>query len=120
MGPYIVRRRASLPLVTNFLRGMGFSLGQAVKYDPHQIISKRSKANKCKPFEHNEVLALREIENWDDFPNPAPMDTSIERDTGSYLPGIASPQRELAKIVAIAGDVSPLVSYSVSSVKIGG
>ena len=32
---------------------------------------------------------------------------------------MASPQRELAKIVAIAGDVSSLVSYSASSVKRG-
>ena len=35
VGPYTVRNRASLPLVTNFLRGMEFSLGQAVNYDPH-------------------------------------------------------------------------------------
>ena len=34
--------------------------------------------------------------------------------------GIASPKRELAKIVSIAGDVSSLVSYSASSMKIWG
>ena len=109
-----------MPLVTNLLRGMGFSLEQAVNYDPHQIISKRRKAHKCKPFEHTKILILREVANWDDFPNLAPMDTSIEQDTGSYFPRIVSPQRELAKIVAIAADVLSLVSYSMSLVKRGG
>ena len=45
------------------------------------------------------------------------MATSIEQDTGSYFPGIASPQRELDKIVAIAKDFSSLVNYSASSMK---
>ena len=93
LGPYTVRNRASLPLVTNLLRGMGFSLRQAINDDPHQIISKRRKSHKCNPFEHNEILGLREATNWDDFPNPTPMDTNIEQDTGSYFLGIASPQR---------------------------
>ena len=109
-----------MPLVTNLLRGMGFSLGQAVNYDPHQIISKIRKARNSRPFEHTEIVGLREAANCDDFPNPAPMDTSIEQDTGSYLPGIASPQRELDKIVAIAREVSSLVIYSASSLKRGG
>ena len=85
---------------------MEFSLGQAVNYDPHPIISKRRKAHKCRPFEHTEISGLREVENWDDFPNPAPMETSIEKDTGSQLPRVASPQRELAQVVAIAGEFS--------------
>ena len=33
--PYIVRSRASFPLVTNLLRGMEFSPGQVINYDPH-------------------------------------------------------------------------------------
>ena len=78
VGPYTIRIRAALPLVTNLLRGMGFSLEQAVNYDPHQIISKRRKAHKCKPFEHTEILILKEAANRDDFPNLAPMVTSIE------------------------------------------
>ena len=118
--PYTVRSRAALPLVTNLLIGMEFSLGQAVNYDPHQIISKRRKAHKCRPFEHTEIPELREAANWDDFPNPASMDTSIEQSTGSQLPGINSSQREVAKVVSIAGGVSSLVSYSASSIKRGG
>ena len=78
------------------------------------------KAHKCKPFENTEILGLREEANWDDFPNPTPMDTNIEQDIGSYFPGIASPQRELDKIVAIAREVSSLVSYSAISMKRGG
>ena len=47
------------------------------------------------------------------------MDSSAEQDTGSQLPGIVSPQKELATIVAIVGGYSSLVSYSVSSIKRG-
>ena len=64
--PYTVRSRYALPLVTNLLRGMGFSLGQAVNYDPHKIISKRRKAHKCKHFEHTKIPRLKEVEYWDD------------------------------------------------------
>ena len=52
VGPYTLRSIASLPLVGNLLRDMGYSLEQAMNYDPHQIISKRRNAHKCKPFEH--------------------------------------------------------------------
>ena len=77
VGPYIVRSRDALPLVTNLLRGMGFYLEQAANYDPYEIISKRRKAHKCKPFEHTEIPRLREVANWDDFPNSTMMDISI-------------------------------------------
>ena len=56
---------------------MGFSLEQDINYDPHQVISKRRKAHKCKPFEHIEIPGLREAANWDDFPNSTTMDISI-------------------------------------------
>ena len=79
MGPYTVKSRAALPLVGNLLKDMVFSLEQAMNYDPHQIISKRRKAHKCKPFEHNEIPGHMEAENWDDFPNPTAMDISIGR-----------------------------------------
>ena len=82
---------------------MEFPQDQAINYDPHQVISKRKTTLKCRPFEQMEVPGIRGKANWDDFPNPAPMDTSTEQDTGSQLPGIASPQRDLAKVVAIAG-----------------
>ena len=76
--PYTFRSRAAFPLVTNLLRGIEFSPGQAINYDPHQVISKRRKAHKCRPFEHTEVPGLREVANWDDFPIPSLMDTSAE------------------------------------------
>ena len=41
IGPYTVKRRNALPLVNSLLKSMGFSLGHAINYDPHQIISKR-------------------------------------------------------------------------------
>ena len=52
IGPYTLKSRTSLPLVDSLLKSMGFSLGHAINYDPHQIISKRRQANKRKPFEH--------------------------------------------------------------------
>ena len=83
------------------------------------MISKRRKSHKSRPFEHTEIPGLREVANWDDFPNPSLMETGIEQDTGSQLPEVASPQRELAQAFAIAREFSSLVSYSESSIKRG-
>ena len=47
------------------------------------------------------------------------MDTSIKQGTGSQLPGVVSPQRELATVATIAGGFSSLVNYSTSSMKRG-
>ena len=90
-----------------------------MNYEPHQIISKRRKAHKCKPFEHTEIPGLREAANWDNFLNPTVMDISIGRSYISPLPRETSPQRELSKVVEIAGNTSLLVSYSGSSMKRG-
>ena len=119
VGPYTVRSRASLPLVGNLLKDMGFSLEQVVNYGPHQIISKRRKAHKYKTFEHTEIPELRETTNWDDFPNPTAMDVSIGQSFVSPLPWVTSHQRELYKVVAISGNVPSLVNYSGSSMKRG-
>ena len=73
----MVKSRAALPLVSNLLKGMGFSLEHAINYNPHQVISKRRKSHKSKPFEHTEITWIREVANWDDFPNSITMDTSI-------------------------------------------
>ena len=108
-----------MPLVGKLLKDMGFSLEQDVNYDPHQIISKRRKPHKCKPFEHSETPGLKEVANWDDFPNSAAMDVSIGQSSVSPLPWVTSPQRELSKVVEIAGNTSLLVSYSGSSMKRG-
>ena len=62
-GPYVVKSRAALPIIDNFLRSMGFSLGFSINYDPHQAISKRRQENKNKPFKINEVAGLREAAN---------------------------------------------------------
>ena len=62
-GPYVVKSRATLPIIDNLLNSMGFSLGTAINYDPHQVISKRRQENNNKPFEHTEVFGLREAAN---------------------------------------------------------
>ena len=40
-GPYAVKSRVALPVIDNMLNSMGFPLGVAINYDPHQMISKR-------------------------------------------------------------------------------
>ena len=60
LGPYIVRNKVALTLVSNSLRGMEFPQDQAMNYDPHQVISKRKTNLKCRPFEHMEVPGLIE------------------------------------------------------------
>ena len=85
---------------------MGFPQDQEVKYDPHQVISKRRTTLKCRPFEHTKVPGLREKVNWDDFPNTVPVDTSAKQDSSSQLPGANPPQQDLVAVVAIAGGYS--------------
>ena len=86
-------------------------MGQAINYDPHQIISKRRQANKNNPFEHIEIVGLREEANWEDYPNYITKDISMQRESVSSLPGNNSSQMNLSNIVAMAGNVSSLVSF---------
>ena len=92
-------------------------MGQAINYNPHQIISKRSQANKNKPFKHTEIDGLREEANLEDYPNYTTKDISMEQDSASSLPGNNSSQMNLSNIVAMAGNVSSLVSFSESTKK---
>ena len=78
VGPYVVKCRASIPIIENLLRSMGFSLGASINYDPHQVISKRREENKNKPFEHTEVVGIREAANWEDYTNKTPNNISME------------------------------------------
>ena len=96
---------------------MVFSLGTSINYDPHQVISKRRQENKNKPFEHTEVAGLREAANWEDFPNKAPDNVSMEQDFVSFLLGNNSPLMDLSNIVAVAGNISSLISFSGTSKK---
>ena len=57
---------------------MGFSLGTAINYDPHQVIYKSRQENNNKHFEHTEVARLREETNWEDYPNKAPYNVNME------------------------------------------
>ena len=62
-GPYVVKSKVALPVIDNMVKSMGFPLGVAINYDPHQMISKRKKGNNNKHFEHIEVAILREATN---------------------------------------------------------
>ena len=96
---------------------MGFSFGTAINYDPHQVISKRRQANNNKPFEHTEVVGLKEAANWEDYPDKAPDNVSMEQASISSLPGNNSPPMNLSNIVAIAGNICSLMSFSGTSKK---
>ena len=96
---------------------MGFSLGVAIKYDPHQVISKRRHENKNNNFEHIEVDGLREAVNWENYPNKTPDNINMEPYSVSPIPrNIYSPM-DLSNIVTIAGNISSLKSFSGNSKK---
>ena len=90
---------------------MGFSLGVSINYDPHQVISKRRQENKNNPFEHTEVAGLRETANWEDYPNKTPNNISMEQDYVSSIPGNNSSPMDLSNIVAVASNISSLISF---------
>ena len=96
---------------------MGFSLGDAINYDLHQVISKRRHENKNKPFEHTEVTRLREATNWEDYPNKTPGNISMEQYSVSSIPGNNLSPMDLSNIVVVAGNISSLISFSRNSKK---
>ena len=55
IGPFVIKRKSSLPMIERMLREMGFLVESSINYDPHHIISNRIQANKNKPFEHSKV-----------------------------------------------------------------
>ena len=116
-GPYVVKSRVALPIINNLLISMGFSLGVAINYDPHQVIYKIREANKNKPFEHTEVDGLREAANWEDYANKAPDNINMGQDLVSSIPGNNSSPMDLSNIVAVAGNISSLISFSGNSKK---
>ena len=90
---------------------MGFSLGAAIDYDPHRVISKRIQENKNKTFEHTEVPGLGEEANWEDYPNNTPYYISMEQDCVSPVLGNDSSPMDLSNIVAVVGNISSLVIF---------
>ena len=90
---------------------MGFSLGDAIDYDTHQVIYKRRHTNKNNPFEHTKVAGLREAANWEDYRNKAPNNISMEQDSVSSILGNNSSPMDLSNIVAFAGNISSLIGF---------
>ena len=104
-GPYVVKSRAALPVIDNMLKSMGFPSRVAINYDPHQMISKRRHANNNKHFEHTEVVGVREVANWEDYPKQAPDNVCMEMDSVSSLPGNYPPPMDLSDVIAATGNV---------------
>ena len=63
------------------------------------------------------VTGLREAANWDDYPNHTTKDVSMEQNSASSIPRENSSPMNLSNIVAMAGDVSSLVSFSENTKK---
>ena len=81
------------------------------------MISKERQENRNNPFEHTEVAGLKEATNWEDYPNKTPDNISMEQDSMSSIPGNNYPLMDLSNIVAVAGNISSLVSFSRNSKK---
>ena len=96
---------------------MGFSLGATINYDPHQVISKIWHANNNNPFENTEVAGLREAANLEYYPNKTLDNISMEQDFVSSIRGNNSPPMDLSNIVAVASNISSLISFSGNSKK---
>ena len=117
VGPFVLKSRYALPTIDNLLKSMGFSLGVAINYDPHQVISIRRQENKNKPFEHTEVAGIKEEANWEDYHDKALDNVNIEQDSVYSLPGNNFLPMDISNIVAIAGNESSLISFSGTSKK---
>jgi hypothetical protein len=63
IGPFIVKTRSCLSQVQENLKEFGFAQLQGRRYDPHQIISKRSLMKKQAPYEHEWVDGFDKLEN---------------------------------------------------------
>ena len=74
-------------------------------------------ANNNKPFEHIELVGLREVANWEDYPNQDPDNVCMEMDYVSSLPGNNSPPMDLSNILAATGNVSFLIIFSENTKK---
>ena len=111
IGPYVIKSTTALPIIDNLLRSMGFSLGSPINYDAQQVISKRILENKNNLFEHTEVDGLRDVANWEDYPNNTPDNISMEQESVSPILGNNSSPMDLSNIVAIAGNISSLISF---------
>ena len=81
------------------------------------MISKRRQANKNNPFKKIEIARLRQAMNWDDYPNLTTKEVNMEQNSASSLPGENSSPMDLSKIVTMARDVYPLVSFSENTKK---
>ena len=111
MGPFFIKRKASLSIIEIMLREMGFLVEFDVNYDPHHVISNRRQANKNKPFEHFEVAGLSEATNWLDYPKDIKNGENMQGDSLSSTLGNSSPQHDLCSVIAATIQITPLASF---------
>ena len=85
VGPFIIKNKASLPMIERLLREMGFPNEAAINYDPRHIISIKRQVNEDKPFEHYEVAGIPETANWLDYPHENQRYVDMQEDSTSSV-----------------------------------
>ena len=63
VGPFIVKKKSSLPVIQGFLEDMNFMKATKFNYDPHHIISHTRQHNKNKAFDNQEIEGLAQRAN---------------------------------------------------------
>ena len=62
-GSFIIKIKASSPIVERLSGIMDFQKFETLNYDPHKVISQRRQQNKNKSFEHQVVEGMDKIAN---------------------------------------------------------
>ena len=111
VGPFVIKNKVSLPMIERLLKEMVFFTKPNVNYDPHHVISNSRKAMKINPFEHEEIVGLREASNWYDYPKESPKDTDMQGDSNSFVREITSLQPDTSKLISAYEKITPLASH---------
>ena len=112
VGPFIIKNKASLPMIERLLREMGFPNEAAINYDPRHIISIRTQVNKNKPFKHFEVAGLPESANWLDYPHETQGDVDMQEDSASSTRKVSSLQLSTSSLILAAKKITLIASWS--------
>ena len=70
IGPFIIKNKATFPVVENLLQEMYFKKDFVDNYDPQHVISQTRQMNNNNTFEKHVVEILDERVNWLDYPSP--------------------------------------------------
>lgn len=67
IGPFVVKSRTTRKLVEEVLQDMNFQQGEKIKYDPHNIISKKRTQGKIYAYENQFITMLHRVADQYDW-----------------------------------------------------